>query len=194
MTSQPERDRRPWDRLPEEGPKPHAAFQAYLRLGPARNLKQLAGEVGKSYALMRRWSARYGWRGRAHAWDDAVSGEAEEELQASRREFVRRQREDIQSLWRFGVALVKRFVQADPGDGELRVDPRLGPREVVALLRLVADLLEQVTPHRDDAKNEPSRFEIGWIDPGDNDDGQEGSRHPALRRILSGADDGDTSG
>lgn len=37
------------------------AFEVYKSLGPGRKLRQAALLLGKSYSLLKRWSAKYNW-------------------------------------------------------------------------------------------------------------------------------------
>src|SRR4051794_24723061 len=63
----------PWDRLPGEGPEAFAAASAYFELGPARSLDAVGRKLGKSGSLLSRWSSRFGWVGRAAAYDDHLA-------------------------------------------------------------------------------------------------------------------------
>lgn len=76
-------DLKPWDRQPGETSKAYEAFQVYLDQGSARSTRSVGEALGKSDALMHRWSSKYGWPDRARAWDSmprrAVS-EAYEEM------------------------------------------------------------------------------------------------------------------
>jgi hypothetical protein len=65
--------RAPWDQLPNEGAKAYAAFVSYRDQGTTRSVRSLAGQIGKSRALLERWSSTYDWRNRARAWDDHLS-------------------------------------------------------------------------------------------------------------------------
>src|SRR4051812_23513801 len=47
-----------------------AAFVAYRDLGPSRSLAKVGRALGKSVALLERWSARWAWVARAAAYDD----------------------------------------------------------------------------------------------------------------------------
>jgi hypothetical protein len=70
---------RPWDRLPGEGTRAHAAFAAYRDLGADRSLAKVARTLGKSTGLLERWSRVHHWVSRCRDFDAAV---AERRLQA----------------------------------------------------------------------------------------------------------------
>jgi hypothetical protein len=82
----------PWDRLPEERDKPYTAFQVYLNLGVSRSLLKVAAELSKSEALIKRWSAEFGWVERARAFDADLAYQAME----GRREAMRHAASDDQ--------------------------------------------------------------------------------------------------
>ncbi len=52
-----------------EGKRAYAAYLAYRDMGVQRSLAKVGRELGKSTALMERWSGRYGWVARADAYD-----------------------------------------------------------------------------------------------------------------------------
>src|SRR5687768_6729338 len=57
-----------------ESAKAFGAFSVYLSLGPERSLAAVGQKLGKSVALLERWSAKFDWAGRvqAHAAHMAV--------------------------------------------------------------------------------------------------------------------------
>jgi hypothetical protein len=181
-------DPQPWHQLPEEGAKPYAAFGLYLEMGPERDLKRLAVQIAKSYSLVRRWSSQYRWRERARAFDAARGRQALQEAADSWRDFVRGQQRELQKLWRLGVALVQRFVRWDASTEQWSIDARLGPREVLALLKLVAYLLERANPQQGGAEEGPPIYELHW---GEAEEGapaghtrRGGLSHPGLQRLF----------
>ena len=50
---------RAWERLENESSRAFEAFSAYRDLGPQRSLAKVAETLGKSKALMERWSAKH---------------------------------------------------------------------------------------------------------------------------------------
>ncbi|HUW09215.1 MAG TPA: hypothetical protein VM537_05760 [Anaerolineae bacterium] len=66
-------DRQPWERRKGEGRKAYDAFCSYRDQEDARSLAAVGKVLGKSDALMERWSVRWGWVERAHAWDDHIA-------------------------------------------------------------------------------------------------------------------------
>lgn len=59
----------PWERQKGESQKAFEAFACYRDLGPKRSIAKVAQKLGKSTALIARWSARWDWVARAEAWD-----------------------------------------------------------------------------------------------------------------------------
>ena len=81
------------ERMAGEGAKPHAARVAYVTMGTGRSLERVAQQLGKSKALMERWSTAWRWADSAATWDAAQADEAQRrageayqlELEAHRR-------------------------------------------------------------------------------------------------------------
>lgn len=65
-----EKTPKPWERQPDETPKPFEAFCVYRDMGTERSLSRVAEKLQKSDTLMGRWSSKYRWVERATAWDD----------------------------------------------------------------------------------------------------------------------------
>lgn len=75
----------PWDRQPGESPQAWEAFQKYRDLGPSRSGAKVGKELGKSQALIDRWSAENAWVLRASAWDAEQDRQWQVELRAAQR-------------------------------------------------------------------------------------------------------------
>jgi hypothetical protein len=72
--------RESWERQENESAKAYAAFAAYRDMGVNRSLAKIARRLGKSKALMDRWSAVYHWVARVDAWEAEKDRAAREEL------------------------------------------------------------------------------------------------------------------
>lgn len=72
---------KPWERQEQESAQAFQAFTMYRDMGAERSLAKVAQKVGKSKALMERWSRRWQWVIRADAWDDEVDRQSRKELQ-----------------------------------------------------------------------------------------------------------------
>lgn len=81
----------PWLRTPDESARAFEAFEAYRDLGPARSTAKVAQALGKSKALMDRWSARHAWAVRVEAFDAEESRLWQLERTRARRETADRQ-------------------------------------------------------------------------------------------------------
>ncbi len=71
----------PWERQEHESAQAFQAFAEYRDMGAERSLVKVAQKVGKSKALMERWSKRWQWVYRADAWDDELDRQTRQELQ-----------------------------------------------------------------------------------------------------------------
>lgn len=60
-----------WERQPGESEEAYAAFTDYYK-NPKRSQKKTAKVVGKSDALIYRWSVRWHWTERAREYDNAL--------------------------------------------------------------------------------------------------------------------------
>lgn len=64
---------KPWQQLDKESAKAYSAAKIYFELGPERSHEAVSQELGKSKALIQRWSTRYGWIKRAREYDKEFS-------------------------------------------------------------------------------------------------------------------------
>jgi len=97
------KDRKAFEQLENESDKAFAAFSLYLSLGPQRCIAAVGHKLGKSVALIERWSARWRWAQRvtAHAGHMASVEHAaqEAELRAKAAEWLRRQTDLKEREW-----------------------------------------------------------------------------------------------
>lgn len=59
----------PWDRQTSETSPAYEAFEIYRSMGGGRSLAKVARQLGKSTAIVERWSRRHGWVDRCVEWD-----------------------------------------------------------------------------------------------------------------------------
>lgn len=69
-------DTKPWERQEGESVKAFEAFIVYLNLGEERSLRAVGQKLGKSRALIERWSSDNGWVKRVAAYDADVQRKA----------------------------------------------------------------------------------------------------------------------
>jgi hypothetical protein len=60
-------------RLENESARAYAARVEYVTMGAGRSLETIGQKLGKSKALMERWSSKYGWVSSAEKYDADVS-------------------------------------------------------------------------------------------------------------------------
>ena len=109
----------PFEQQPKESAKAFAAFAIYLNLGVERSLAAVGRRLGKSVALLERWSVRWRWgeRAKAHAAHLAmVEREASEALvRGVSAEWLRRQQTLRETEWEMHeqcIAAAKRGLKA----------------------------------------------------------------------------------
>ena len=61
-----------WSRQDGESPQAFQAFAEYRDMGAERSLAKVAQKLGKSKALMDRWSRHWHWGERVNVWDDEM--------------------------------------------------------------------------------------------------------------------------
>lgn len=100
---EPPAEQKPFDRLPNEGAKPYAAFNHYCQLGAERSLGRVAADLGKAPKGIRDWSARWLWRERVKHWDthmEEIEQRAKERVRAETAEkWERRRMEAAEANW-----------------------------------------------------------------------------------------------
>ena len=69
-----------WERQEGESAQAFQGFAAYRDMGAERSLAKVAQKLGKSKALMERWSVRWQWVVRSDAWDDELDRQTRVEL------------------------------------------------------------------------------------------------------------------
>ncbi len=173
-----------WERQPGEGPQAFEDFREFLHQGSSRSYVATARRRGRSYSLIRRYAKRFDWRERARAWDNFHNRDLEDERRRARRAFAQRQEEEVQQLWRLGLALVYRFVRRDATNGEWRIDAQLAPKDVLALLKFVSDLLARIYGQIEGNEESPTQLELSWESPEEPAGTEVGITHPGLRHLL----------
>ena len=123
--AQKKEEKKPWERLPKETTESFEAFKVYRDMGAERSLAKVGEKLGKSTALMERWSARHDWGNRVKAWDDEIEGQASENLLNDIAKMRARQRKQALKMQLKGLELMK---DIQPGDAKLS--------EIVSLLKL----------------------------------------------------------
>jgi hypothetical protein len=74
---------KPWERQKGESSQAFEAFSLYLKMGEKRSLRSLAQRLGKSSALMNRWSSRWNWQERLRAYENDLR---RQEIEADRKD------------------------------------------------------------------------------------------------------------
>ena len=118
-------ERKPWERLPEESTEAFEAFREYRDMGAERSLAKVGQALGKSTALMERWSSTHDWVKRVNAWDDELERETSKKLIQDIANMRARQRKQALKMQLKGLELMKGI---EVGDAKLS--------EIVSLLKL----------------------------------------------------------
>lgn len=81
---------KPWERRENESAQAYEAFVAYLNFGADRSVRAVGQKLGKSRALLERWSAAYDWVARAKAYDAELQRQAYEEAVKAQKKMAAR--------------------------------------------------------------------------------------------------------
>ena len=83
-----------WERRKGEGKEAYAAFEEYIKLdADERGLRLVAQKLGKSSALIMRWSSRNEWVSRAAAYDAHMAAIRQQEREKRERKWaIRREK------------------------------------------------------------------------------------------------------
>ena len=65
-----------WEQQPGESARAFEAFAVYRDMGPERSVRRVAQQLGKSGALISRWSSAHNWVERARAYDRELDQQA----------------------------------------------------------------------------------------------------------------------
>lgn len=83
---------KPWERQPDENPKPFEAFCYYRDMGTGRSIRAVAAKLDKSETLIGRWSSKHNWVERVAAWDDEQERIEREIAQKEQAQEIRKMR------------------------------------------------------------------------------------------------------
>lgn len=132
-----------WERQPEETTKAYEAFCAYRDMGSDRTLAKVGEQLGKSDALMERWSAKYDWVKRAAAWDDELARQTARELMRDMAKTRARQRKQALKMQHKGLELLKDIKSGDAKLSEIVSLLKLGMEQERICLGDVGDVIEE---------------------------------------------------
>ncbi len=94
---------RSFEQLPKESAKAFAAFSVYLSMGPERSIAAVGQRLGKSGALLERWSRKFDWSERVEAYAGHLANVEREATEALARakaaEWLKRAEEVREREW-----------------------------------------------------------------------------------------------
>lgn len=136
-----------WERQPRESAQAYQAFSIYRDLGEERALRAVAAQLGKSRALIERWSRNWNWVERARQYDDSLQREAQAKAyKKAVKELEEMQLRQIKTA----VLLQKKAVQALDA-----LDPLLiKPQDIVRMISAGAQLENATRTKTADVKTE----------------------------------------
>jgi hypothetical protein len=161
-----------WGRRDGESDKAFEAFALYRDLGPVRSAGTVAEELGKSRALIERWSSRWGWVERSGAWDDEADRLRRErdlvERQEARKSMIAAHAKGGAALHALGSTALDRFDLSNPETAEQAraLIESMRPLEAARLMEIGARLerLAREDSHGRVSDAEAQKFVDGLVD------------------------------
>lgn len=126
-------DTKPWERQEGESVKAFEAFTVYLEMGEDRSLRAVSQRLGKSRALMERWSSTYQWVERVASYDADVQRKAHADAVKKKRKMVDRH---ISIALQMQEKALEALKQMDPAD--------IDPKNLIAMLREATKLEQEM--------------------------------------------------
>lgn len=126
-------DTKPWERQEGESIKAFEAFTVYLEMGDERSLRAVGQRLGKSRALIERWSRTYQWVERVASYDADVQRKSHAKAVDKRRKMVDRH---ISIALKMQEKALKALEQMDPAD--------IDPKNLIAMLREATKLEQEM--------------------------------------------------
>lgn len=124
----------PWEQQENESEEAYEAWRTYLEMGTDRSHAKVAQRLGKSVALIYRWSTpeRHNWSSRLRSWNRYQDREINERTVAGRAEMRERQIKVAQNMQ-------MQAIKALTGMTQKQIEA-LTPAQVVSLLKASADM------------------------------------------------------
>jgi len=97
----------------------------------------VARQCGKHVSHLYRLSRRFDWAVRAARWDLSQEQEEAAERRELRQAIARRQLAEVDRLRGLPLAGLAKWAKRDPVTGEWVLDPKVKPRDIVDLLKLL---------------------------------------------------------
>jgi len=97
-----------WERQKGENQQPWEAFQIYFKQ-EKKNLTEVAAQLQKSYALIRRWSKTWFWEERWRAYQNSLLREEYEEVKKERRIAAKNKRAIARRFTNIGMEAIKQI-------------------------------------------------------------------------------------
>lgn len=129
---------KPWERRENESAKAYEAFSLYLGMGAERGLRAVGQKLGKSRAIIERWSRTHQWVDRCRAWDSYLR---EAEIKAAVEEYRHMSKRHIQIALQLQTAVMSAFV--DPSTGKLNSALFVTDKNMITILKFATELERQ---------------------------------------------------
>lgn len=115
---------KPWERQKGESAQAFEAFSIYLEMGTERSLRAVGQKLGKSRALIERWSSTHEWVKRAETYDAELHRQAYAATVKRARKMAERHIRTALKMQEKALLALEKLAPAD-----------LSPRDMLSILR-----------------------------------------------------------
>lgn len=136
-------EQEPWDRQPGESTKAYEAFAIYRDLGPARSVRRVSQQLGKSRTLIGRWCTDYDWVKRCEAWDAEQDRIARQEMLADMAATRKKQRKNAKRMQERGMEFLESVVAGEPALKDIVQLLKVGMEQERIALGDVGEVIEE---------------------------------------------------
>ncbi len=119
----------PWERQKGESGQAYEAFAAYRDMGTDRSIRAVGQKLGKSRALIERWSSQWKWQERIRAYESDIDRKAREKAVKERKTMRDRHTKIAMQVQRKALEALEQLSVED-----------MTPKDIKEYIRMATDL------------------------------------------------------
>lgn len=157
----------PWSRQPGETSVAWEAFVLFRDWGTSRNHAKVYRKLGKSRTVIERWSRKWNWLERAHAWDEQVDSVRQEAALGEVAEMAKRHIGEAGEFIEVAMAHIRAFAKSFDTPAKRKKFEKelvaLPPKERVQVMARMVMMWELAVKQERLARGEPTENIAGRI-------------------------------